>query len=79
MFLLNGHIQKLKSIMKQFALHVRVKGRVTIERWRVVHLKQPRITITINKYIKSKNLKAHVVIDIARLRRAIVVHQVGLD
>lgn len=76
---LNGHLEQLESVMKQLSLDMCVQGRVTVEGWRMVDLKQPRIAIAVDQDVKAEDLEAHVVVDVTGLRCAVVMHQVGLN
>ena len=59
--------------------YLRIKRGVAVERGGVVHFKEPRVTIFVDKHIESQDLKTHVVVNIAGLACSVVVDQVWLN
>jgi len=45
----------------------------------MVDLKQPGLTCLVDEDIKTKNFKAHVIVDVAGLTRPIMMIQIWLD
>ena len=56
-----------------------IQGCVAVEGGGVVDLEKPGITITIDKDVETKDLEAHIVVDITRLRCPVMMDQVWLD
>ena len=76
---INGEVKQAECVLKQAALDLIVKWRVSCETRRLIHLQQVRLAFVVEDDVEAENLEAHQVFQVRRLARSVVVRQLLLD
>ena len=74
---LHRHIQYRVHVLDEIGLYLLIDGCVMIEGGQVIYLEEPGLQLSVEHYIEAEQLVANV--RLPRLRRLVVVLQLGLD
>lgn len=74
--IVHAHLQDFEHVSNKLGLHLAVYGRIVVERWQMIHLKEPRLQLVVKHYVETQELIA--VLGLSRLAAPIVVLKLGL-